>query len=295
MRTCPSRERLAELLTDQLSTPEQDTLERHVGDCTACQQHLQELIGAAAKWSSWKRLLQEARSAPAEESAGRAPAAGPAAWPTVPGYEILGELGRGGMGVVYKARQRALDRLVALKLLTETRQTDPEFRRRLRQEAEAVARLPHPNLVQIHDLLEQGDSTILVLQFIDGDSLAAQLRAATLPPTAAAALVETLARAMQAAHTAGILHRDLKPANVLLQIADYRLQISEPQSATCNLQFPKSRTSAWPASWRRPGRRRPARCWARRATWPQNRLRARAAGAHPPWTSTPSAPSCTRR
>ena len=139
----------------------------------------------------------------------------------VPGYEVLGELGRGGMGVVYKARQVALKRLVALKMILAGAHAGQERVARFRAEAEAVARLAHPNIVQIHEVGEwqQADGTPLPffsLEFCPGGTLAQRLAGAPLAPREAAELVATLARAMQAAHEAGVIHRDLKPANVLL-------------------------------------------------------------------------------
>jgi WD40 repeat protein len=144
-----------------------------------------------------------------------AQAAGPAA-PTVPGYELLGELGRGGMGVVYKARQVALNRVVALKMVLSGGHASPEELARFRSEAEAVARLQHPNIVQIHEVGEVGGLPYFSLEFCPGGSLAQKLDGTPLPPKQAAELVEKLAGAMHAAHNAGVVHRDLKPANVLL-------------------------------------------------------------------------------
>ena len=136
--------------------------------------------------------------------------------PAVPGYEILGELGRGGMGVVYKARQVRLNRVVALKMILSGAHAGPQELQRFRLEAESVAQLQHPHVVQIHDVGEADGRAYLSLEFVDGGSLDRHLK--TQPHTAeqGARLVATLARAMHAAHEQGIIHRDLKPANVLL-------------------------------------------------------------------------------
>jgi WD40 repeat protein len=136
--------------------------------------------------------------------------------PTVPGYEILGELGRGGMGVVYRARHLALNRLVALKMILHAEHAGLKERERFRAEAEAIARLQHPNIVQIYEVGEAGGHPYCALEFVGGGSLAQRLASAPLSPPAAAELVQTLAEAVQAAHERGIIHRDLKPANVLL-------------------------------------------------------------------------------
>ncbi len=144
--------------------------------------------------------------------------AGPGAvgWPTVPGYEILGILGRGGMGVVYKARQISLDRVVALKMVLAGAHAGPQELGRFRTEAEAVARLQHPNIVQIYEVGEQEGRPYFSLEYVDGGSLAQKLDKAPLPPREAAGVIEMLARAIDAAHRANIVHRDLKPGNVLL-------------------------------------------------------------------------------
>jgi WD40 repeat protein len=136
--------------------------------------------------------------------------------PQVPGYEVLSVLGRGGMGVVYQARQQGLGRLVALKMILHADHAGADQRQRFRAEAEAIARLQHPHIVQIFEVGEHHGHPFFSLEFCPGGSLEAKLRATPLPPREAAALVETLARAMHAAHQAGVIHRDLKPANVLL-------------------------------------------------------------------------------
>jgi WD40 repeat protein/serine/threonine protein kinase len=149
------------------------------------------------------------------------------AWPTVPGYEILGELGRGGMGVVYKARQAKLNRLVALKMILAGEHAGPEQLARFRREAEAVARLQHPHFVHIYEVGEQDGQPYFSLEFVDGANLAQKLNGTPLPAQQAAELVETLARAIHHAHLHGIIHRDLKPANILLEESS----ISRPDTA----------------------------------------------------------------
>jgi serine/threonine-protein kinase len=152
-----------------------------------------------------------------------------APWPVVAGYEILAELGRGGMGVVYKARHKGLGRLVALKLMRWGLDCSAGERARFRREAEAVARLQHPHVVQIYEVGEQDGRPFLSLEFLEGGSLAGQLDGTPRPGRAAAELVETLARAVHAAHQLHIIHRDLKPDNVLLtaggvpKVADFGL------------------------------------------------------------------------
>jgi tetratricopeptide (TPR) repeat protein len=161
---------------------------------------------------------------PAHDAAGAAGAA-----PAVPGYELLGELGRGGMGVVYKARRLALQRLTALKMVLGGRHASPRDRDRFLTEARLVARLQHPNIVQIYEVGEHDGLPFLSLEFMEGGSLARKLAGSPRPPREAAALAETLARAVHFAHRQGVVHRDLKPANVLLtadgipKIADFGL------------------------------------------------------------------------
>jgi serine/threonine protein kinase/tetratricopeptide (TPR) repeat protein len=139
-----------------------------------------------------------------------------AAGPALAGYEIFGELGRGGMGIVYKARQVALDRLVALKMVRGGALAGREEAARFRTEALAAARLRHPNTVQVYDVGEHDGCPFLALEFIDGGSLAHKLNGTPLTARRSAELVEALARAMHYAHGQGIVHRDLKPGNVLL-------------------------------------------------------------------------------
>jgi tRNA A-37 threonylcarbamoyl transferase component Bud32 len=136
--------------------------------------------------------------------------------PAPPGYEILSELGRGGMGVVYRARQRRLNRLVALKMILSGNHAGSEERLRFLAEAEAAAAIQHPGVVQVFDFGTHGGLPYFALEFCPRGSLAERLNGTPLPPREAAALVGLLARAVQAAHDRGIVHRDLKPANVLM-------------------------------------------------------------------------------
>ena len=133
--------------------------------------------------------------------------------PVIPGCEVLEFLGRGGMGVVYRARQLTLGRQVALKMIQTS--GDSHYAARLRAEASALARLQHPNIVQIHELGEHDGRPFLLLEYLDGGTLR-QRCGKPQDPRAAATLVQTLADAIHSAHQHGITHRDLKPANVLL-------------------------------------------------------------------------------
>jgi serine/threonine protein kinase len=143
---------------------------------------------------------------------------GPAAdWPTIPGYEVLGELGRGGMGVVYRARQLTLKRQVALKMIRDGALAGPQQRARFRIEAEAAARMRHANIVAIYEVAEHQGRPYFAMELVEGPSLDRHLAGRPQPAAAAAALLRTLAGAIAHAHAQRIVHRDLKPANILLQ------------------------------------------------------------------------------
>jgi tetratricopeptide (TPR) repeat protein len=131
-------------------------------------------------------------------------------------YELLEEVGRGGMGVVFKARHVPLNRLVAVKTVLAGAGASPAARERFRIEARSAARLQHPNIVQIYEVGEAEGLPFLVLEYVPGRSLATLLSGSPVHPTAAARLVEAVARAIHHAHTQGVVHRDLKPANILL-------------------------------------------------------------------------------
>src|SRR6202789_278586 len=136
--------------------------------------------------------------------------------PHFPQLEIIECLGRGGMGVVYKARQKSLNRLVALKLLAPERVNDTKFAERFAREAQALAALNHPNIVTIHDFGQAGGFYFLLMEFVDGLNLRQLLRTRKFTPEEALAIVPPLCDALQFAHDRGIVHRDIKPENLLL-------------------------------------------------------------------------------
>jgi WD40 repeat protein/tRNA A-37 threonylcarbamoyl transferase component Bud32 len=242
VKACPPPDELERFLDERLGPARQAELAEHVGACAACQDALERLtpasLPALASVSSAKAapppeaipefLQQLKRQAPLSRRgastavrasssqivAGRPP---PPPLPTIPGYEILSELGRGGMGVVYKARHVKLGRVVALKMLRGGPNADPRERERFRQEAEAVARLRHPHVVHVYDVCELDGVPFFTMEFVEDGSLHDYLRGDPQPFPLATRLVETLARAVHHAHQRQILHRDLKPANVLLE------------------------------------------------------------------------------
>jgi eukaryotic-like serine/threonine-protein kinase len=138
------------------------------------------------------------------------------AYPEVEGYEILGVLGHGGMGLVYRARQLKANRLVAIKMIRAVEHASPQERIRFEIETEAVARLQHPHIVQLHEVGDVRGQPFFSLEFCEGGTLAAWLKKKSPTPREVAELMETLARAMHYAHLRGVVHRDLKPGNVLL-------------------------------------------------------------------------------
>lgn len=164
--------------------------------------------------------------------------------PSVRGYEVLELLGRGGMGVVYKARQIALNRLVALKMVAAGAETRLEDRLRFCREAEVIASLQHPHIVQIYEVGVHDQCLFLALEYADGGTLADHLEGTPWPARRAAAFLQPLARAIHHAHQRGIVHRDLKPANILLQRIDQETA-TPAERETGNHQ----RARRTPASW----------------------------------------------
>jgi serine/threonine protein kinase len=129
-------------------------------------------------------------------------------------YEVLAKLGEGGMGEVYRARDTKLDRDVAIKVLPESFVTDPDRVTRFQREAKTLASLNHPHIGAIHGLEDAGRVTALVLELVEGPTLADRLAGGPLPPDEALSIAKQIAEALEAAHSQGIVHRDLKPANI---------------------------------------------------------------------------------
>ncbi|MHB1558856.1 MAG: serine/threonine-protein kinase, partial [Isosphaeraceae bacterium] len=152
--------------------------------------------------------------------------------PHVEGYDLIAEIGRGGMGVVYKARHRALGRLVALKMILAGDFADGRHLSRFLDEGAILARLQHPHIVQVFDFGHQDGRPFLALEYVEGGSLSAWPGRHSLSSREGAHLVETLARAVHVAHRKGIVHRDLKPANILLQWLAASSQTDTPDDRT---------------------------------------------------------------
>lgn len=215
MIACPELMKLRGFLEGRLSEAENQLVHDHAAVCGDCDRKLEELAQAA------QELLP---SLPAQDR--MAKASGP---PDIPGYRILEELGRGGMGVVYKAAHPTLPKVVALKVILSGAHAGPEALARFRTEAEAAARLQHPNIVQVLDFGEHEGRPYFTMEYVQGGNLGKQTQGQPQPERKAAERVLTLARAVHAAHQIGVIHRDLKPANVLvteqglLKITDFGL------------------------------------------------------------------------
>jgi eukaryotic-like serine/threonine-protein kinase len=234
----PTTEVLRALSLGWLGEEELARVCAHLGDCSDCCRRIDELAAAdplVARLQQSAARQNDALVSPAQlRSAVRAirrgkasRAAGqrgdPGTEPVIPpapkqvgDYDILAEVGRGGMGVVYMARHRGLDRMAALKMVLAGEFASPAQESRFRLEAELAARVQHPNIVQVYEIGSYQGHPFLALEWIEGGNLANRLDGKPWPPGEAALLIETLARAINVAHDEGVVHRDLKPANILL-------------------------------------------------------------------------------
>jgi eukaryotic-like serine/threonine-protein kinase len=194
---------LVDRLLDSDATPDQ-----------VCGEYPDLLPEVRIRWQLVRRLRGDLDSLFPPEGSNQS--ADDAALPEVPGYRVECLLGRGGMGVVFRAWHHRLNRPVALKMMLAGAYAGPRERERFQREAEAAASLRHPNVVQVHDVGDANGRPYFTMELVDGGSLAQTLTGAPLPVDRAADLVGTLAAAVQVAHAAGVVHRDLKPANVLL-------------------------------------------------------------------------------
>lgn len=146
--------------------------------------------------------------------------------PEIPGYKILAEVGSGGMGIVYKALQERLNRIVAIKVIRGGRWVSPRELERFEGEAEVLAKIHHHGVVQIYDILEHDGLLCLILEFVNGCSLSESMRDIPLTPVESAAIIHEIAETIAVVHAKGVLHRDIKPANILIQ-ADGRIKITD--------------------------------------------------------------------
>jgi WD40 repeat protein len=235
---CLSNEELLAFELGTLPDDEADAVAEHLETCVRCEAAARQLDSASdpvvaalrkpppADLNLGRQGSSEGRPTKAALDQAKPDPMAPESWPSPAGYAVVGCLGRGGMGVVYKAMQLGLNRSVALKQL---RGGSARELARSRIEAEAAARLRHPNIVQVYGIVEHEGQGYLALELVEGGSLEARLTGKPEDPRAAARLIEVLARAIHHAHQHGIVHRDLKPANILLAISDQRSAIGPNQ------------------------------------------------------------------
>ncbi len=232
----PDAQNLRQFAAGRLCDDDMARIAEHLVDCQACRAAVDEFLvvdgflnrlrsaatdggdvpeGQAERRHAVRALRREVRrtASVVADPAGE----GPSHPGEVGQYVILGEVGRGGMGVVYQARHRDLRRLVALKMILAGGFASETQRQRFRREAELAARVQHPHIVQVYEVGLHDGRPFLAMEWVDGGTLADRLGGDPWPPRAAASLVESLARAINVAHRKGVIHRDLKPSNILLQ------------------------------------------------------------------------------
>jgi WD40 repeat protein/serine/threonine protein kinase len=210
--SCPEPAKLQRYLDEQLSADEHGRIERHVETCAACQEQLKHLTDLAVEGLAILPVRENGPVPAAGLNGTRTPP--PSEWPAIPGYEILEVLGVGGMGIVFVAFHARLKRRVAVKVIPTD--AGPRARARFRNEAEAMARLQHPNVIPIFEVGEHLGRPFFAMEYLTGGNLSDLVGDVPQEPKDAARLVEALARAMHYAHQRGVIHRDLKPGNILL-------------------------------------------------------------------------------
>jgi serine/threonine protein kinase len=234
----PTTEELRALSLGQLTEADLSRVAAHLRECAECCRRIdqlatddpllkrlekaashaeQQLVPAAQRRSAVRALRKgQDKKTAAQQPASEPPPVILPAPKQVGEYDVLAEVGRGGMGVVYQARHRVLNRFVALKMVLAGDFASASQILRIRLEAELAARVQHPNIVQVYEIGTYEGRPFLALEWVDGGSLADRLDGTPWTPTEAARLIEILARATHAAHEQGVVHRDLKPANVLV-------------------------------------------------------------------------------
>jgi tRNA A-37 threonylcarbamoyl transferase component Bud32 len=242
----PPAAKLAEFAQGKLPPAEADAIGQHLAACPACTAAVEKVSA-----DSLFRLVQAARPTPPPHDGTPPPGPGPSASPGAPAlppelvghprYTILRELGRGGMGVVYQARQTLLQRQVAIKVLNKSVLDRPGALERFQREVQAAGKLAHPNIVTAYDADQAGDLHMLIMEFVPGQSLAEVLhKKGALPVAQACNYVRQAALGLQHAHEKGMVHRDIKPGNLILT----------PQGQVKILDFGLAKV----ASERRPGK-----------------------------------------
>jgi WD40 repeat protein/serine/threonine protein kinase len=214
-KSCPGAAKLQQLLDHELSEGEQLAVERHIETCALCQAQLDRLTATAGEGLPVAYIPASYSGSEVSQKAVVARAS-IADCPEIPGYVVRKEIGRGGRGVVYLADDTRLKRQVAVKVIRRGAEFHARELARFRTEAEAMARLKHPNIIPIYDIGEYHRRPYFAMEYLEGGNLGEAVDHTPQPFRAAAGLVETLARAMHHAHQRGVVHRDLKPGNVLL-------------------------------------------------------------------------------
>lgn len=237
---CPDREALLSFTLGKLSSPASVAIAEHIGICPWCESVLQDLdkhthqdavvsniracfAAQPLQEPGWAHLEAAAKAlsitaGPSPRTEGMREPDRAITWVGrhIGNYQIVDVLGRGGMGVVFKARQLPLNRLVALKMIQSGPLAGPSARHRFRTEGEAIARLQHPNVIQIHDFGDVEGLPYFSMEYLEGGSLSARLAQSPLTPRQAAEMLVMLADAVNYVHACQVVHRDLKPANILL-------------------------------------------------------------------------------